>query len=153
MKVQSIMTRDVEACTAETDLADAAMIMWRNDCGVVPVIAEPDRKVIGLITDRDICMGIATKNRLASEISVSEVMTGRTYACTVTEDVKSALRTMAERKVRRLPVIGKEGSLVGMLSLNDVILHTQLHARSAASLTAADVLEAYHSICEHLQPA
>jgi CBS domain-containing protein len=153
MKVQSIMTRDVEACTAETSLADAAMIMWRNDCGVVPVIAEPDRKVIGLITDRDICMGIATKNRLASEISVSEVMTGRTYACTVTEDVKSALRTMAERKVRRLPVIGKEGSLVGMLSLNDVVLHTQLHARSTASLTPADVLETYHSICEHLQPA
>ncbi len=66
MKVQSIMTRDVEACTAETNLADAAMIMWRNDCGVVPVVEEPDRRVIGLITDRDICMAVATKDRRAS---------------------------------------------------------------------------------------
>ncbi len=153
MKVQSIMTRDVEACTAETNLADAAMIMWRNDCGVVPVVEEPDRRVIGLITDRDICMAVATKDRRASEISVGEVVTCKVHACAISDDVKSALRTMADRKVRRLPVIGKGGALVGMLSLNDVVLHTQLHAKGATALTAADVLDTYHSICEHLQTA
>ena len=153
MKVQSIMTRDVEACTAGANLADAAMIMWRNDCGVVPVVEEPHRRVVGLITDRDICMAVATKHRPASEICVGEVMTGNVYSCTLAEDVKGALRTMAEKRVRRLPVIGKEGSLVGMLSLNDVVLHTQPHAKGAAALTAAELLETYQSICEHLQTA
>src|SRR5512144_872411 len=101
MKVQTIMSRDIEACTTETNLADAAMITWRNDCGVIPVIEEPAREVSVPITDPDICMAVATKHRIAADIAVGEVMTGKVYACTVAEDVKSALRTMAERKVRR----------------------------------------------------
>ena len=154
MKVQDIMTRDAEACSASGDLATAAMIMWRNDCGVVPVVEEPHRRVIGLLTDRDICMACATQNRRASEISVGEVITGQVYACAPKDDVKIALRTMAERKVRRLPVIGADGALVGMLSLNDVVLHTQrAGGRVAGAITPADVLDAYQSICEHLQPA
>jgi CBS domain-containing protein len=154
MKVQEIMTRDVEACTAGSDLAAVAMIMWRNDCGIVPVVEEPDRRVIGLVTDRDICMACATKNRNASEVPVGDVITGRVFSCAAGNDVKTALRTMAEQKVRRLPVIGANGALVGMLSLNDIVLHTQrAGSRVAGAITASDVLNAYQSICEHLQPA
>ena len=61
MKVREIMTRDVEACAAGTDLAVAAGIMWRNDCGIVPVVEGPNRKVIGLIPDRDICMACSMR--------------------------------------------------------------------------------------------
>ena len=154
MKVQEIMTRDVEACTAATDLATAAMAMWRNDCGVVPVVEEPHRRVIGLITYRVICMACATKYRPASEIPVGEVMTGKVHSCAAADGVKAALRTMAENKVRRLPVIGANGALVGMLSLNDIVLHTQrAGGRVAGAITPSDVLEAYQSICEHMQPA
>jgi len=154
MKVRDIMTRDVEACAGTTDLATAAMIMWRNDCGVVPVVIEPHRKVIGLLTDRDICIACATRNRRPEEITAEEVMTGQVHACTEPEDVKSALRTMADKKVRRLPVVTNHGTLVGMLSLNDIVRHTQLgRGRSTDAITPADVLKAYVSICEHLQPA
>lgn len=155
MKVQEIMTRDVEACTADTDLAAVATIMWRNDCGVVPVVAEPDRRVIGIITDRDICMACSTRDRRPAEIRAGDVVTGQVHSCTPREDVKTALRTMAEQKVRRLPVIGPRGALLGMLSLNDIVLHAQQRtgARTTGAVTPADVLEAYRSICEHLQPA
>lgn len=154
MKVRDIMTRDVEACSGTTDLATAAMILWRNDCGVVPVVIEPHRKVIGLLTDRDICMACATRNRRPSEITAEEVITGHVYACAEPDDVKAALRTMAEKKVRRLPVVTNHGTLVGMLSLNDVVRHTQLgRGRATEAITPSDVLKAYSSICEHLQPA
>ena len=154
MKVQDIMTRDVEACVETTDLAAAATIMWRNDCGIVPVVEEPDRRVIGLITDRDICMACATRNRPPAEIRVGDVITRQVHGCAAGDDVKTTLRTMADQKVRRLPVIGANGALVGMLSLNDVVLHTQRSgSRVAGAIMASDVLNAYHSICEHLQPA
>ncbi len=60
MKVEDVMTQGVQSCGPETNLADAAMRMWRNDCGVLPVIADGE-KVVGMITDRDICMAAATK--------------------------------------------------------------------------------------------
>lgn len=154
MKVREIMTRDIEACGGATDLATAAGIMWRNDCGIVPVVDEPDRKVIGLITDRDICMACATRDRRPSEITVGEVITAQIYACAEADDVKSALRTMAERKVRRLPVVTNHGTLVGILSLNDVVRHMpHTRARATEAITPAELLKAYSSICEHMQPA
>jgi CBS domain-containing protein len=154
MKVREIMTRDVEACTGTTDLGAAAMILWRNDCGIVPVVIEPHRKVIGLLTDRDICMACATRNRRPSEIRAEEVITGHVYACAENDDVKSALRTMGEKKVRRLPVVTNHGTLVGMLSLNDVVRHTQItRGRATETIPPSEVLKAYSSICEHLQPA
>jgi len=154
MKVQEIMTRDVEACSVDSDLATAAAIMWRNDCGVVPVVEEPDRRVIGVITDRDICMACATRDRRPAEIRVAEVMSGQVFSCTPRGEVKTALRTMAEQRVRRLPVIGPRGALVGILSLKDIVLHAQRGGtRTTGAITPADVLDAYRSICEQLQPA
>jgi CBS domain-containing protein len=154
MKVREIMTRDVEACTGDADLARAAGIMWRNDCGIIPVVEELNRKVIGLITDRDICMACSTRNLRPSEITVGEVITGEVHACTETDDLKSALRTMAEQKVRRLPVVTNHGTLVGMLSISDVARHTpRTRGRASDAIGPADLVNAYRSICEQLQPA
>jgi CBS domain-containing protein len=154
MKVQEVMTKDVEACTADSSLAVAAAIMWRNDCGVVPVVEETDRRVIGVITDRDICMACATRDRRPAEIRVGEVITGQVFSCTPRGEVKTALRTMAEQRVRRLPVVGPKGALVGMLSLNDIVLNAPRGGtKTTGAITPADVLEAYRSICERLQPA
>ena len=61
MKVEEVMTRDVQSCYPETNLAEAAMQMWRGDFGVLPVV--DSGKVVGMITDRDICMAAATKHR------------------------------------------------------------------------------------------
>ena len=78
MKVKEIMTANAKACTPSNSLADAARLMWDNDCGILPVVTEGG-KVIGLITDRDICMAAFTKGRNLSDIAVEDVISGTTF--------------------------------------------------------------------------
>ncbi|HEX8396961.1 MAG TPA: CBS domain-containing protein [Pyrinomonadaceae bacterium] len=121
MKVRDVMTTEVGYCQPDAPLAQAADIMWQRDCGVVPVVDESQR-VIGMITDRDICFAVVTKNRLASEIKISEVISqNEVRSCAPGDAVEDALKTMKRRQLRRLPVVNKEGVLVGILSLADLI--------------------------------
>lgn len=73
MNVQDIMTSEVQCCGPDTNLAAAAKMMWDTDCGVLPVL-NVEGQVSGMITDRDICMACATKNRAPSKITVSETV-------------------------------------------------------------------------------
>ena len=147
MKVQDIMTANVESCGPESDLAAAAMIMWRRDCGSVPVV-DTERKVVGMITDRDICMAIATRNKLASAIKVSEVISGRVYACAPDDDIKDALETMQSAQLRRLPVVDDDGALRGILSMNDVVLHSK-KGKSKKHVSHGDVMVTLKALAEH----
>lgn len=153
MKVKDVMTREVKTCMPDTNLAAAAMIMWENDCGVVPVV-HGDGSVIGMITDRDICMAVATKNRRTSEVAVSEVFTGNLYACKPDDDIHAALKIMSAERVRRLPVINVYGALEGLLSLNDVVLRAQeAKGRKAPDLSYEDAISTLKAICAHRMPA
>jgi CBS domain-containing protein len=147
MKVQDIMTVEVETCGPESDLAAAAVIMWKRDCGSVPVVDE-GRRVVGMITDRDICMAVATRNKLASAIKVSEVTSGRVYACSPDDSVKDALETMQSAQLRRLPVVDDEGTLHGILSINDVVLHSS-KGRSKKHVSHRDVIATLKVLSEH----
>ena len=147
MKVKDVMTAGAKACAREASLAEAAALMWENDCGVLPVVRE-DGRVVGMITDRDICFGAATKNRAPSEITVGEVTAGRVFACGPEDDIHEALKTMRLERVRRLPVVGDGGALEGILSMNDVALHAE-DADGKKKLTYADVVETYKGICAH----
>src|SRR5580765_876539 len=86
MKVQDVMTKGVEACSRDTNLAAVAMIMWRMDCGAVPVVSD-GRTAVGMITDRDICVAVATKHRRAEEITVAEVVSDRLYRVRPEDDI------------------------------------------------------------------
>jgi CBS domain-containing protein len=152
MKVKDVMTREPKACWISESLADAAQAMWENDCGILPVIKD-GRKVVGLITDRDICMATAMHKRNPSSISVEEVMTGEVYATASDDDIHLALKTMQEHKIRRLPVVDAEGELEGILSMNDIVLKAkEPHGKKAAPLPYADVVKAYKAICAHPAP-
>jgi CBS domain-containing protein len=121
MKVRDVMTTEVGYCQPDAPLAQAADIMWQRDCGVVPVVDESLR-VIGMITDRDICFAVVTKNRLAGEIKISEVISqNEVQSCAPGDAVEDALKTMKRRQLRRLPVVNKDGVLVGILALADLI--------------------------------
>jgi|GEM_PF-428169 len=121
MKVRDVMTTEVGYCQSDAPLAQAADIMWQRDCGVVPVTDE-NQRVVGMITDRDICFAVVTKNRLASEIKISEVISqNEVQSCAPGDAVEDALKTMKRHQIRRLPVVNKEGVLVGILSLADLI--------------------------------
>ena len=152
MKVKEIMTRGTKFCDLNASLADAAKTMWDSDCGVLPVLKD-GKEIVGLITDRDICMAVGMRDSNPSGISVEEVITGTVYSVTPEDDVHQALEIMQEHQVRRLPVVSPEGELKGMLSMNDVALKAQ-EAGDAQTpeLGYADVVNTYKAICAHSLP-
>lgn len=151
MKVKEIMTTDPETCDLNASLADAAKAMWDNDCGILPVLKN-GKEIVGLITDRDICMGAAMRDRHPSAISVKEVISGEVYSVKPEEEVQQALATMQGCKVRRVPVIDSEGTLMGVLSMNDVVLNAkEPDDKKTVALSFGDVVRTYQAISEHPQ--
>jgi CBS domain-containing protein len=124
MKVRDVMAKPPAYCSPQTNLAAAVEILWRQNCGILPIV-DSKEQVVGLVTDRDICVALGTRNRLPSELTVSEVASGKVIACKPDDDVRGALATMAQAKVRRLPVIDAAGKLQGILSIDDVVLRTE----------------------------
>ena len=121
MKVREIMTEPPLTCTPETSLAVAARLMREADYGTLPVMDSAGR-LVGIITDRDICLAVASTNRNAVNIAVREVMTRKVFSALLEDDVHSALATMKGARVRRVPVRDEFGRLQGMLSIEDVVV-------------------------------
>jgi CBS domain-containing protein len=144
MKVREIMKSNVVSCRTETDIASAAKLMFDAHVGALPVI-DAHGKLIGIITDRDIAMAVAVRRRNASNISVHEAMTGKVRSCFATDDVSDALKQMAERRVRRLPVIGATGQLAGMLSIDDVVVEA---LDKPGGVSAASFIRTFTRICQ-----
>ena len=153
MRVQDVMTENVRFCSPDTNLAAVAETMWENDCGALPVV-DAHAQPVGMLTDRDIAIALGTRNRQASEIRAGEVMSGAVYGVAPTDDVHTALKLMRKEKVHRLPVIDKDGTLKGILSLNDVALQAA-HSNGAKTpeLKYEDVVSTLKAICEHRHPA
>ena len=118
-KIRDLMTPEVQTLTAEDNLAEAARRLWDHDCGVIPVVDE-ELRVKATVTDRDICMAGFTKNRPLSELPISVAMSRTVYTCRPDDSTSEALRIMAERKVRRLPVTDEDGRIQGIISMNDL---------------------------------
>jgi CBS domain-containing protein len=145
MKVKDVMTKDVRICGINDNLATAARTMWVNDCGILPIVNN-EGDAVGVLTDRDICMAAASKDRLPSSIAVAEVMMRQLYSCAPEADIREALEIMRVRKVRRLPVVNEAGKLCGILSLDDVAVKTRA-ADKPAELSAEDVEITLDAIC------
>jgi CBS domain-containing protein len=146
-KVKDIMITKVESCTPETDLSAAGGKMWENDCGTLPVL-DNDGKVLGVITDRDICIAAATRNQPASHIKVGDVYSGMLYSCVAEDEIEKALQIMRTARVRRLPVINGEGKLEGLLALDDVTIFAQdASVSKVAEPTYKDVALTFKNIC------
>jgi CBS domain-containing protein len=151
MKVKDVMTPHAKTIWLTESLADAARIMWENDCGVLPIVK--DQQVVGMITDRDICMATAMRNSNPAAISVEEVMTGQVYAANPEDNIEQALQIMQEHQIRRLPVVNPEGELEGILSMNDVVLNAKASDGTEGDLIDyGDVVKTYQAICHHPVP-
>jgi Mg/Co/Ni transporter MgtE len=147
------MRKKPHCCEAQDDLAAAGRAMAEVDCGVLPVVAERG-KLVGVITDRDICLALTRKDRRPSEVSVQETMSRRVHTCRSADDVRTALATMRERRVRRLPVLDESGALAGLLSLDDVVLKARaLETEDFTGPFYVDIAETLKAINQHLVPA
>jgi CBS domain-containing protein len=140
MKVRELMTVNVGCCGPRTNAAAIAEILWSRDCGCVPIVDEKN-KLLGVVTDRDLFIALGTRNRRPSELSADEVMS-RDVATAAPDDlVSKAVEAMQNRKVRRVPVVDKDGTVRGMLSIYDVVRFAAARP-GAPDLTATTVLSA-----------
>lgn len=122
MKVQEIMTAGaLKYCTPETKLQDAAKTMKSGNIGVLPVV-DKEKKVVGLVTDRDICLSLAQKTKKAAGLlSIKEIMTKKVYTVGTNDELSTALKQMRVNKIGRVPVIDEKGKLKGIVSLHKLL--------------------------------
>jgi len=147
VKVRDIMTGEPRTCSPGTNLAAAAALMLDGDCGILPVV--DDGKLVGVVTDRDMYIALATRNTLASELTVGAVVQMPVYTCGPDDDVQAALETMKQHCVRRLPVEGFGGTIMGIVSMNDIVLASG----PRKPLRDAEVVTTLQAICSHHHPA
>ena len=129
MKVSEIMTRGVEIASPDDTIQQAASRMAELDAGVLPV-GEGDR-LVGMLTDRDIAVRAVAQGK-GPDTKVREAMTPEVRYCFEDEDLDAVVRNMGENKVRRLPVLGRDKRLVGIVSLGDVALYADSGQTDAA---------------------
>jgi CBS-domain-containing membrane protein len=146
MKVKDVMVRDVKACSPHDTLNRAAQLMWDHDCGVVPVIDSEDR-VVGVITDRDACMGAYTKGRALSAIRVDEVMSRDVKSCRSEDAVADVEETMRKNRIRRVPVTDPLGRLSGIVSMSDLARRSAQRSKASDGFAPAEVGETLASVC------
>src|SRR5690349_12544332 len=119
MKVEHLMTKNVAVCSPQDSLNEAARLMWERDCGCIPIV-NVQNKLLGIITDRDICMGALFHGTSLKEIPIGMVMSIDVLTCGPDEQLETAEELMALNQVRRLPIVDNDCRLVGILSLNDI---------------------------------
>ena len=121
MKAQDVMTSDPACCTPESTAREAARMMRENDCGCVPVVEGPSKRVVGVVTDRDIaCRGVAEGK--GAETPVREIMSPGPQCCHPGDDIAAVEQIMMQAQVRRVPVVDAKGNCVGMIAQADLAL-------------------------------
>jgi CBS domain-containing protein len=115
--IKEVMTRDVRACEPNATVADAAKVMAQEDVGPVPIVE--DGRLVGIVTDRDIVVRVVAEGRDPNATTVKEIASTDLVTVSPGDDLDEALKLLAERQVRRLPVV--EGDrLVGIVAQADV---------------------------------
>ena len=138
--VKDVMAREIETATANAPLSEACRIMWENDCGSVPVVDPLSGRLCGIVTDRDACMASYLRHRPLTQIPIAVAMAADPVTCREDDDLAKVHETMASRQVRRLPVVGAEGDLLGVVSLNDIALAAARSKEPAHKLRVAETL-------------
>ncbi|HXJ13891.1 MAG TPA: CBS domain-containing protein [Candidatus Limnocylindrales bacterium] len=146
MKVKEAMMGTPYHVPLEANLGMATELMWKGNCGFLPVV-DAEKKVCGVITDRDICVALGTRNQTAGQVRVEEVVQRKVYACNPEDDIHVALQTMREGHVRRLPVVDFSGNLTGVVSMDDLLLRAEPdRAGREPELSADEVVRGYRTI-------
>jgi CBS domain-containing protein len=141
MKVRDIMTESPACCSPDQTVREAARLMAQNDCGAIPVVEESSRQVVGVITDRDLAVRVLAEGR-GSDTKIGDVMTRDPACCTPEMDLRELERLMAERQVRRVPIV-EDGRCIGVVAQADLARHPE----------AVSEQEIAHVVEEISQPA
>lgn len=119
MIVADLMTKGAASVETEDSLAAAAEKMWQNDCGALPVVQE-DGTVVGMITDRDICMATWSRGSPPADLHVLGAMSTNLIVCRPADALKLVESAMRSNQIRRIPVVDQDQRLLGIVSLADI---------------------------------
>jgi CBS domain-containing protein len=140
MKVREIMTQNPATATPDTTARDAARLMKQHDCGALPVCEPGSGRVVGVVTDRDIAIRAVAEGRPV-ETPVRELMTPSPECVRADDDLDKVESLMADRQVRRVPVVDESGKVIGMVAQADL-------ARELKAVGKRDFSKVVESISE-----
>jgi CBS domain-containing protein len=132
MKIQEVMSGNVQVADPNQPIHDAARMMAKLDCGAIPV-GENDR-LVGMITDRDIALRAVAGGK-GPNTPVRDVMSNEVFYCFADQQLDEIAANMADIRVRRLPVLDRNKRLVGIVSLGDIALADQRGSAAAMALS------------------
>ena len=144
MRAQDLMTMSPACVTPDDEVRKVAQIMDDNDCGCLPVVdAGDNRRVVGVITDRDIAIRGVAKGK-GPNSKVAELMTHDALCCLPDDEIAAVERVMTEKQVRRVVIVDDDGYCVGIVSQADIARA----AKAASDITPRDVAHIVERISE-----
>jgi CBS domain-containing protein len=121
-----VMTREPMCCEPTDSIPRIAQLMKSEDVGAVPVVeSKTSRKLVGIVTDRDIVVKVVADGKTVEKSTARDAMTNNPVTCREDDDVSQAVARMAERKVRRIPIVDGNGTLRGIIAQADIA--TRVH--------------------------
>ena len=138
MKIQDLMTAEVRTCRPSDTLSQAAQVMWESDLGCLPVVDE-DARLIGMVTDRDLAMAAHFRGAPLWAVSVADAMAKTVYTCGPGDKLRQAARLMSQHQLRRLPVVDRDGRLIGMVGISSLAHAATGKAKKKTPVSGKDV--------------
>jgi len=148
MKVEQLMAKKVSSCGRDDTLNDAARIMWERDCGFVPITERgANPRVVGVVTDRDVCIAAYTRGQTLRDMRIGDVMSSGIRSCKPSDDLATAEATMRQAQVHRLVVVDDADQLLGVISLADIAREAAREfGSSRREVTASEIGETLAAI-------
>lgn len=149
LQARKLMTPDPRCCSPEDPVSIAAELMAEADCGALPVTDPGTQRIVGILTDRDLAIRVLAAKLRSDEVRVRDVMSCGVVCCHPENDIEDVQHLMRTHRVRRIPVVDKDGSVVGIISQADLAVRL---ARRAHPLDAEEVFRTLEVISEPQSP-
>jgi len=150
MRVEQLMTKQVTSCSPDDTLDRAAQLMWDKDCGCLPVCGgDVVSRMVGVITDRDICMSALFQGKPLRDLRVTDAMSRELLVCRPGDSLADVEKTLRKARIRRLPVVSEQGTLIGMIALADLAREAARESTAAKQeITETEVGDTLAAICQ-----
>jgi CBS domain-containing protein len=132
-KCNEVMTKNPVCCLPNDTVSKVAQLMKSKDFGSVPIIEnEQTKKLVGIVTDRDLALKIVAEGRDPKSTKAEEVMARKVVTCRAEDDLQKALDAMSGNKLRRIPVVDNNNGIVGIIAQADVATRADQPEKTAA---------------------
>jgi CBS domain-containing protein len=132
MTCAQVMTKDPACCVPTDSASRVAKIMKTEDVGSIPVCeSQQSRKLVGIVTDRDLALHVVAEGRDANSTLAKDVMTRDPFTCLPEDDLQNALDAMEKQQVRRIPVLDRSGQLMGIIAQADIATRSETPEKTA----------------------